>query len=162
MLRFALVAASSSSVLLACVSLAAVKVQPAEILETRLVTLIKKENVFSSDSSKLQVKLNVDGPEVKGATKWGKVKLTEAVDDVGTDLKPKEEGGGFAFSRNEDLEEISRFGSSDEDKKSNAFDATISLALPARKATTIKSLKGEFQVLAGAPPTTIARCSWPR
>jgi hypothetical protein len=36
-----------------------------------------------------------------------------------------------------------------DEKKSDAFDATINLALPARKATAIKSLKGEFQVLAG-------------
>ena len=140
-------AVASSSLLLAAVSLAAVKVQPAEVLETRMVTLIKK--VYSSDSPRLEVKLNVDGPEVKRATKWGKVKLTEAVDDAGTDLKPKQEDSGFAFSRNDDLEEISRFGMSDDEKKSSAFDATINLSLPARKATTIKSLKGEFEVLAG-------------
>jgi len=147
------VAVASSFLLLAAVSLGAVKVQPAEVLETRLVTLIKKENVFSSDSSRLQVKLNVDGPEVKGATKWGKVKLTEAVDDAGTDLKPKKEDGGFSFSRNADLEEISRFG--EEEKKSSAFDATIQLSLPARKATAIKSLKGEFEVLAGGEEKTV-------
>ena len=148
MLRFAAVA-SSSVVLLAAVSIAAVKVQPAEILETRLVTLIKKENVFSSDASRLQVKLNVDGPEVKGATKWGKVKLTEAVDDAGTDLKPKKDDSGFSFGRNDDFEEISRFGMSDDEKKSSAFDVTIELALPSRKATAIKSMKGEFEVMAG-------------
>ena len=128
MLRLAAVA-SSSVVLLVAASFAAVKVQPAEILETRLVTMIKKENVFSSDASRLQVKLNVDGPEVKGATKWGKVKLTEAVDDAGTDLKPKRDDSGFSFGRNDDLEEISRFGMSDDEKKS-AFDVTIELALP--------------------------------
>ena len=149
------VAVASSSLLLAAVSLAAVKVQPAEVFETRLVTLIKKENVFSSDSSRLQVKLNVDGPAVKGATKWGKVKLTEAVDDAGTDLKPKREDGNFSFSRNADLEEISRFGMSDDEKKSSAFDVTIQLSLPARKATAIKSLKGEFEVLAGGEEKTV-------
>src|SRR5688500_12368467 len=114
--------AAASSCLVVLVSLAAVKVQPAEVLETRMVTLIKKENVFSSDSSRLQVKLNVDGPEVKGATKWGKIKITEAVDDVGTDLKLKEDGFSFGPGA-EGLEEISRFGMSDE--KSDAFDATI-------------------------------------
>jgi len=155
MLRFAAVA-SSSVVLLACASLAAVKVQPAEVLETRLVTLVKKENVFSSDASRLQVKLNIDGPEIKGATKWGKVKLTEAVDDAGTDLKPKKDDSGFAFGRNDDLEEISRFGMSDEEKKSNAFDVTINLALPARKAATIKSLKGEFEVMAGGEEKVVS------
>ena len=150
MLRLAAVA-SSSVVLVAAAaaSLAAVKVQPAEVLETRLLTLIKKENVFTSDASRLQVKLSVDGPEVKGATKWGKVKLTEAVDDAGTDLKPKKDDSGFSFGRNDDFEEISRFGMSDDEKNSNAFDVAIQLALPARKASAIKSLKGEFEVMAG-------------
>jgi hypothetical protein len=149
MLRFTAIASSSAAVLIAVASLAAVKVQPAEVLETRLATLIKKENVFSSDSSRLQVKLRVDGPEVKGATKWGKVKLAEAIDDAGTDLKPKKDDSGFSFGRNDDLEEISRSGMSDEEKKSSGFDVTISLALPARKASAIKSLKGEFEVMAG-------------
>jgi len=150
MLRHVLVS-SSCGFVLACgaLSLAAVKVQPAEISETRIQTLIKKENVFSSDVPRLQVKLNVDGPEIKGATKWGNVKITEAVDDAGTDLKLKKESLSFG----DGLDEISRFGS--EEKKTDAFDATINLALPARKATAIKSLKGEFQVLAGGDEKTV-------
>jgi hypothetical protein len=128
---------------------AAVKVQPAEIVETRMVTLIKKPNVFSSDAPRLQLKLNVDGPELKGSTKWGRIKIAEAVDDVGTDLKPKDDAMGFG-PRGDDLEDISRFGFDDEEKKkTGTFDATIGLTLPPRKATAIKSLKGEFQVLAG-------------
>jgi hypothetical protein len=128
--------------LLLCV--AAAQVKPAQIVETREQTLIKKEGFFSSERSRLVVKLSVSGPDVRGATKWGKVKLTEAVDDAGTDLKPKE--NTFAFSRGEDMDEINRFG---QDEKAEGFDVELELAVPARKATTIKSLKGEFHVLAG-------------
>ena len=137
-----------SCLAVASASLAAVKVQPAEVSESRMVTLIKKENVFSSDSSRLEVKLNVQGPEVKGATKWGKVKFAEAKDDVGTDLKPK--GSGFSFGPGADgLQDINRFGMDEKKKDSDAFDVEITLGLPARKATMIKSLKGEFHVLSG-------------
>jgi len=151
MRRFVVAVSSWSCVVIASAiavpSSAAVKVQPSEVKETRVQTLIKKENVFSSDVSRLQLTLHIDGDDIKAATKWGKVKLTEAVDDAGTDLKPKKDSMSFGPS-DDDLEDINRFGMGDE-KKSDAFDATINLALPARKATAIKSLKGEFQVLAG-------------
>jgi hypothetical protein len=149
MVRF-VVALTSSCVVFASaatLSLAAVKVESSEVKETRVEKLIKKENVFSSDVSRLQVTLHIDGDDIKGATKWGKLKLTEAVDDVGTDLKPKKDAMSFGPG-GDDMEDINRFGIGGE-KKSDAFDATITLALPARKATAIKSLKGEFVVLAG-------------
>jgi hypothetical protein len=155
MLRFLVVA--SSCILLACAAAAAraeVKVQPAEVSETRVATLIKKPNVFSSDVSRLAVKLNVDGPEVKGATKWGKLKIAQAVDDAGTDLKPKQEGISFGPG-GDDLEEINRFGV-DEGKKDGPFDVTLRLGVPARNATAIASLKGEFAVLAGGEEKVVS------
>ena len=121
--------------------------KPAEILETRYERLIKQPNVFSSDQSALRVTLQVDGPAAKGATKWGKLKLTEAVDDTGKDLKPKSEGGfNMSFGGGEDLQDINRFGM---DEGKTAFDVPVDLALPERKATRLKSVKGEFAVLAG-------------
>src|SRR5688500_11717453 len=124
--------AASCLLLLACARAPGAEGKPAQIVETREQTLIKKEGIFSSERSRLVVKLNVKGPDVSGATKWGRVKLAEAVDDAGTDLKATGDG----FRRGEDMDEINRFGQ-DESEKAEGFDVELELGLPARKATTI-------------------------
>jgi hypothetical protein len=129
----------------ASIGAASIDVKVAQITETRDVTLIKKVNVFTSERPKLNVKLNLKGAELLGATKWGKVKLAEAVDDAGTDLKPTH---ATAAGQGDDWDDVERLGH-DEKQPADWCDVELELAVSARKATAIKSLKGELQVLAG-------------
>jgi hypothetical protein len=92
----------------------------------------------------LRVKLRLDGPAAKDAAKAGRLKVVEAVDDLGTDLRDKEQ-----LKWCEQLQEVNRFGMSDAEKSSGAFEYEMRLGLPARKATSVQRLKGELLVLAG-------------
>ena len=122
----------------------AVKVSPAEISERRSTTFIKKENVFSSDRDGLTLKLHLEGPAVTGATKYGHFKITSGTDDVGTALTLEKD----PFQSKDDFKDVSRFGRSEKGEPP-ALDVDLMLSLPARKASEIKALKGQLEVLAG-------------
>jgi hypothetical protein len=91
----------------------------------------------------LRVKLLIDGPAVRDAAKVGRLKLVEATDDLGADLRDKEQ-----LKWCEQLQDVNRFGTFDSDKGSG-FEYELRLGLPARNATAIARLKGELTVLAG-------------
>ena len=132
------------------------EVKLAEITETRSRQVIKDDDTFLT-SSGLNIKLRISGEDVKGATAYGRLKIAEAVDDVGTNLKPTERGfGGFSNA----FQSIHRFNMSmpGEEKKQEEpkhFDLDVQLQPPPRKATRLKSLKGEVQVQAGGEKQTV-------
>jgi hypothetical protein len=143
------IAAAATAVAFAAES---VSVKPVRVEETRSRDLgPAKDTNFFSNSPALRIVMHVDGDLVKGATSYGKVIIAEATDDAGTDLKPKKEKGFMSFGRGEDdFEKIDRFpGMRKPDAKPAGFDLGLQLAASSRKATRVKSLKGEFQVLAG-------------
>ena len=92
----------------------------------------------------LRVKVRLEGPAARDAAKAGRLKVVEAVDDLSGDLRDKEQ-----LKWCEQLQEVNRFGMSDAEKSSGAFEYEMRLGLPARKATSIQRLKGELLVLAG-------------
>ena len=92
----------------------------------------------------LRVKLRLEGPAAAGAAKIGRLKLTEATDDAGTDLRDKDQ-----LRWGEQLQDVGRFGQSEQDKARGAFEYELKLGLPARKASSLKSVKGRLEVLAG-------------
>lgn len=129
-----------------------VTAKPTEIVETRIEKLIKDDRMFSSEHSGVAVKLRIAGAAVNNAAAYGKLKLTEAIDDTGADLRPKPAAKMVAFGGAGDgdrFTEIHRFGMREDDKSRESFDMSIDLVLPARKATRIVSLKGTFEVQAG-------------
>src|SRR4051812_19368457 len=60
------------------------------LTETRELAVVK--STFSGWHNGIELSLHIDGPAVAGATKYGKVKILKAVDDVGTDLSKAGEG----------------------------------------------------------------------
>src|SRR5215213_621686 len=99
----------------------------------------------------LKVTLRFDGPVARGVSKVGRLKLTEATDDAGTDLRDKEQ-----LRWCEQLQDVSRFGQSDKEKAAGVFDYDLRLGLPARAAKAVKNVKGEVQVLAGGQEVTVS------
>lgn len=134
-----------------------VSVKATDVTETRVSLAKGKKKPMFAPESELKVTLHVEGDEVKGASSYGKLRIETATDSAGTDLKPKEERSFFGGS-DDDFTSLTddmarmRMGMSDDDKKDKpleAFDIELKLGVSARKATTIATLKGSFQVLAG-------------
>jgi hypothetical protein len=129
-----------------------VSVKLKKIAEDRELTLEKSEDSFP-DSGDVTLTLLVDGQDVVGARKAGRIKVTKAVDDKDTDLlaKPK---GVSVFSGGDDFREIMRRGAffkrQKEQKEPTAFDVDVLLPnQAARAASQIKLVEGSFQVLVG-------------
>jgi hypothetical protein len=99
------------------------------------------------DLEGLEIVLRVRGPA--DTNKYGMVKLTEAIDDLGTNLLQDEDGWR---SMNE-----SKFASISEnsglwdgaERDAGVFLLSLHLKNPPRKATKLKRVKGEFQMLVG-------------
>jgi hypothetical protein len=99
----------------------------------------------------LKVTLRFDGPVARGVSKIGRLKVTEATDDAGTDLRDKDQ-----LRWCEQLQDVSRFGQSEKEKAAGVFDYDLRLGLPARSAKAVKNLKGEVQVLAGGREVVVS------
>ena len=110
-----------------------------------------EKSPFAGWNNGIELTLHVDGPDVQGARKYGKLKTTKAVDDVGTDLTTK--GAGPASANNDNFEEVREpqtFGRRDDEPKPTGFDLQLKLPTPsARSAKTIKLVAGQLQVLVG-------------
>lgn len=144
----------ASLIVLACLaavaSAAEVTIKPITLTERRVRQIEKPKENFFSQPGGVEVELRIQGDAVKGATAWGKLKFTEAKDDTGADLTPKDSlNFGDSFSKL-----MEPFGQ-DKPKVRESFEVTLNLAQPARKAMKIASLKGEFQVLAGGTEKTV-------
>lgn len=126
-----------------------------KLVEKRELTLVK--DAFSGSENGIELTLHIDGPGVKGARKFGMIKITKALDDTGTDLARKGEGvGSFAEDNYQDVREPMSFGMSDNAPKPTGFDIDLKLQTPsARNAKLIKQIAGEIKVIAGGEKKVI-------
>jgi len=120
-----------------------------KLVEKREVSIEKSP--FSGWGSGIELTLHIDGADVKGARKFGKLKVTKAVDDAGTDLsKATEDTPRRDSDRFEEVREIQTFGMDDAKPKPTGFDIELTLpTVSARGAKTIKQVSGSVQVLVG-------------
>lgn len=135
--------------------LAGVTVTPVQVVETRQKELAPDQGMGTGHVSGLTVRIRLDGPEVKNATKYGKVKITEATDDAGTNLRARgktsfmgpemDEFEPFRFQSGT----VMHFGNTASVVPASTRDVELSVGLPARSAKKIVVLRGELQVLAG-------------
>lgn len=132
---------------------AAVQVTPQRIEESRV--LVFKDDKVSRTPASLKLTLALEGPEAESATQYGHVKLDEATDSTGTSL----------ISRQDSLHNPSKFRD-----YANAFfrnskfrqkteivppQVELELAVPARAATKIVSLRGSLDLSDGGKTNTV-------
>lgn len=121
------------------------KVEPVHLTEHRERELVKRKDGFPSGMSDgLQIKLRFSGPTAKTAKKIGNVQIKSATDDAGNSLIAQDR-----FQWGKQMDEIQRFGQSDEEKEVGTFDYDLRLGLPSRMAKAIKEVKGELTLLFG-------------
>ena len=125
--------------------------RPVAVSETREHAIGVTKTTGTGFMTGLRVKLRLEGPAAKSCVKVGRLKVTEAVDDLGTDLR---DAGQLKWC--EQLQDVSRFGMGDAEKSSGPFEYELRLGLPARKAAALKGIKGELQVLAGGEEKTVS------
>src|SRR5689334_8294275 len=121
-----------------------------KLTEKRELDLVKDD--FAGWDNGVELKLHVDGPDVQGARKYGKLKVLQAVDDLGTDLTKQGEGPKFADSESfHEVREQPTWGRESEAKpKPSGFDIELKLPTPpARAARSIKTVAGSLVVLVG-------------
>jgi hypothetical protein len=117
--------------------------------------LAVEKTPFSGWESGVELSVHVDGPAAAGARKYGKLKVTEAKDDAGTDLTQKPKGvptfESEQFREVREPNSFTGFGRQQEDKpKPTGFDLDIRLyTVPARQAKTLSVVRGEMVVLVG-------------
>ncbi|QOV91514.1 hypothetical protein [Humisphaera borealis] len=124
----------------------AVTVTPTRVRETRVVALTKADANESRffDRSELEITLKLSGPEMQDATEYKMPTITEATDDTGASLLPKDK----PFSGFQQVQRDT-FGSSPKKPPTTDVEIRTNLATAARKATTLKSVKGSLQIRAG-------------
>jgi hypothetical protein len=125
-------------------------VKPGSITHTRV------SNLNEGDSfgllSNLAITLRIEGSSAKAARKFGRLKVAEALDDKGNDLRPEPTDSDMS---NEDHLEfthhdlIMRTDPFSEPDAAIGFRVEVRLAAPSRDATVLRSLKGEFQMITG-------------
>jgi hypothetical protein len=106
---------------------------------------------FAGWDNGIELTLHVDGPDVAGARKYGKLTTIKAVDEVGTDLTAKGKGPSGNNDGFQEIRQPQTFGRMSHDEpKPTGFDVDLKLPTPsARAAKTIKLVSGEMQVLVG-------------
>ena len=119
-----------------------VKIVPASIEEKRRKDLIPKKTRWGSIPPELKLTLHVVGDAAAKAKRFGRVKITKAVDDTGENLIKT----SSTFSRSEGMATVDKW------KKqgvTNGFSVELKLKPSARKAAKISTLKGSFVLLTG-------------
>lgn len=139
---------------------AAVTVTPVQVMEMRQKDLVPQAGMQMGPTNALTVKVKLDGPELKNATQYGKVKITEASDDMGTSLLPRENmafmgqaANGFQPFRSHSE---SSMGFDKPAAPALNHEVELNLGVPSRGAKKIKAVRGELQVLVGSgQPTAV-------
>jgi hypothetical protein len=127
-----------------------------KLTEKRELDLVKDD--FAGWDNGIELRLHVDGPDVQGARKYGKLKAIQAVDDAGTDLTKQGEGPKFMDSDSyHEIREEPNWGRQDNSKpKPTGFDVDLKLPTPAaRSAKSIKVVAGNLVVLVGGEKKVI-------
>jgi hypothetical protein len=119
-----------------------------KLVEKRELSMTKDDS-FAGWENGIELSLHVDGPDVQGARKYGKLKAIQALDDAGTDLLAKGEGPSFGGDTFREVREAQGFSRPDQPKPSG-FDVDLKLPTPsARNAKSIKVIAGMLEVLVG-------------
>jgi hypothetical protein len=119
-----------------------------KLVEKRQMSVEKSP--FGNWENGIDLTLYIDGADVKGARKFGKLKVTKAVDDVGTDLTKKSEDSMDMSEQFQDIQEPMRFGMDENKPKPTGFEVELKLPTPsARGAKSIKQVSGSVSVLVG-------------
>jgi hypothetical protein len=133
-----------------------IEVKLTKVTEVRIKEIApkkEKESFFSfGQEPGLTLTARVAGGLADAAKTKGKLKIEQAADDTGTDLKPEKKKSFFSIGGgDDDFEKIGAgmIHSSNDDKKEPGFDMDIKLKVPARKAQKLPLVKGEFQIQAG-------------
>jgi hypothetical protein len=116
------------------------------LLEKRELSLEKSD--FAGWNSGIELSLHVDGADVQGARKYGKIALTQAVDDVGTDLSKKGEGPKAPMKEMREIRKPMSFGNRNE-AKTTGFDFDLDLPTPSARSAKSINVSGTFQVVVG-------------
>ena len=105
----------------------------------------------------INLTLHVDGPAVANARKYGKLKLTKAIDDAATDLtQTAQDAPTSALEEMREVQKPMSMGMDDKAPKPTGFDFDLNLPqVSSRKATAIKELTGQLSVLAGGKKTIV-------
>jgi hypothetical protein len=125
---------------------AEVKVQAVLISEVRQAALVEVEDVHASPG--LEVRLRLEGSGGESATEWGNMRIDQATDDKGTDLKREERG----FGGRDDFEAFDPFARMRSDRqpdRQRPRELSLRLNLPPRDATKVTELRGQFQIRTG-------------
>lgn len=136
----------------------AVGIVPTHVSDLREKDLAKTEEEIVR-SPRLTVTVRAEGKEIKDARGWGNVDITEAIDDTGHDLRMPKKPKPPADEDNEDDQDANEgftileplVGSIDRELLMD-----IGLASPARTATRIARLRGEFTLLRGGEIKEVA------
>jgi hypothetical protein len=115
--------------------------------EKRVKLFLKDSFVYSSDSRGIELTLRIEGAALKQATSYGNIKIIEALDDAGTDLKVIDKGDGVAAKLDNEFKQF--FPSPREENGVIRSTMGLNVGVPARKATKITRLKAEVQIMAG-------------
>lgn len=118
------------------------KVELIKLTEHREKALVK-ENRFGGFVKGIELNLRATGKDVDNARSYGDIKVTKAVDDLGTDLSKS--GDDEASSTR--MQQVHKFGM-DEKEQGFRFDLTLPVVAP-RNAKSIKLVEGTVTVIAG-------------
>lgn len=129
----------------------AVPVRVAESRTKELVAPAKSMVMFGQPP--LTVTLRLDSPEVSGATIYRNLHITQATDDTGASLVLK--GAESPFGNSMQLRSPMAGMGGGLAPNVAAPEVDVRLAMPSRKATMIRVLKGDLQVPAGGQEKTI-------
>jgi hypothetical protein len=139
-----------------CASVAVAAEKPNVTVTLKTLTerreLAIEKTPFSGWNTGIELTLHVDGPDVKGARKFGMLKVSKAVDDAGTDLNAasKETPKQNILENYEEVREPQSFGMDSNQPKPTGFDMELKLpALSARSAKSIAQVSATMQVLVG-------------
>lgn len=121
-----------------------IAVAPTQLQDDRLHNFAQHDAM----SGALTITLHISGEQAKSATSWGKLTLTEAVDDTQTDLRNKDDA--LTGAGGEEMQKLDRpsagNGATGND---GSFDIQLHLQNPPRGAKSLASIKGSFQILTG-------------
>jgi hypothetical protein len=129
------------------------------IVEKREISLEK--GPFSGWENGIDLTMHVDGPDVVGARKYGKLQAKRAVDDAGTDLTKKGEGPQHSIDSFDEVREpqqgfrMQRPGQP-EPPKPTGFDVELKLPTPPLRSARTINVTGELQVLVGGEKKIIS------
>jgi hypothetical protein len=117
------------------------------IQESRVRDLVKPSGKELSPKSTLTLVLELEGDTVRAASHWGKLEITQAIDDRGTSLVP-DAAVASSFGTGDRFEELNRnmMWFFEDVKPQDRIRLDIPLAVPPREAKRLEKLEGSLHL----------------